>query len=174
MFTLFTPQRHFQQCQQISCVQLKRWLLVHILVWGFSLLTGHVWAQTPALAPDTYDLSQRYSDLDGRKVYSFVTSMPVYKNGGNKGLIALIKANYHLAPPPGAKELFLKFVVDQTGKPRNPMVITGTPLPVPESTQQEAARIFSTVGDFTPGRQKGKLVDVELTFPVSGLSTAGK
>ena len=99
------------------------------------------------------------------KVYAYVERMPVFKDGGNEGMLALINKNRPTLPT-GAKALFMEFVVDRSGKPTQAKLTTVPGgINIPTSTYQEAARILKAM-DFVPGQQNGKPANVSFTVPL--------
>ncbi len=92
--------------------------------------------------------------------------MPVYRGGGVNGLMELIEKNRPTLPP-GAKALFMSFVVDKSGKLTQPRLITvPSSTSIPSSTYQEVARMLTRMNDFVPGQQNGNPVSVSITVPL--------
>lgn len=77
--------------------------------------------------------------------------------------------NAHLIYPKEARDLSIQgrvtmnFTVTKAGKVKEVKVIRG----VHETLDNEAVRVISASPDWTPGRQKGKPVEVTYTFPVT-------
>ena len=135
---------------------------------GLSLLSHSIQAQTQT-PQDTTSPFRLLPNYGMDKVYTYVDKMPFFKDGGNDGLMALVKKNRPTLPP-GAKGLFMSFVVDKNGKPAQAKLATvPSGLGIPTSTYQEAARILKAM-DFVPGRQNGKPVNVSFTIPLIPVS----
>jgi len=167
----------------------SRWCVVLLIGGGLGLFADGAWAQTQTppsnaspfrLLPnygadkqtrlDTASPFRLLPDPGKDKVYSYVERMPFYKDGGNEGLTAFIKA-HRPALPPGAKGLFMDFVVDKNGKLTRPK-LTAMPsnVPIPPSTYQEVTRMLKLMKDFVPGQQNGRPANVSLTVPLVPLS----
>jgi TonB family protein len=99
------------------------------------------------------------------KVYAFVEEMPQYP-GGNEALKKYIRDNVNY--PQSAKEqaisgtVYISYVVTETGKVTKVKVWKS----VNKDLDNEAVRVVSSLKDFTPGKQAGKQVAVQMTVPV--------
>ncbi|MCG3166956.1 MAG: hypothetical protein POELPBGB_02739 [Bacteroidia bacterium] len=99
------------------------------------------------------------------KVYAFVDEMPQYP-GGNEALKKHIRDN--IKYPQTAKEqavsgtVYISYVVNAAGKVTNVKVWKS----VSKDLDNEAVRVVSSLKDFTPGKQDGKQVSVQMTVPV--------
>lgn len=82
-------------------------------------------------------------------------------------MTAFIKAHRPTLPP-GAKALFMDFVVDKNGKLTRPK-LTAVPsnVPIPTSTYQEVASMLKIMKDFVPGQQGGRPANVSFTVPLA-------
>ncbi|WP_188811580.1 hypothetical protein [Hymenobacter cavernae] len=92
----------------LSCLRT-----VLLVGWGLGIFGNNAWAQTqtPQEGNSPFRLLPNYD-----QEYTRVDKMPVFKKGGNAGLLTFIKKNRPTLPA-GAKELFMSFVVDKSGKP---------------------------------------------------------
>lgn len=123
--------------------------------------------QQPKHAPqDNMPIANYDDEPASQKVYTYVERMPVYRQGGVGGLQAYWRTNLQQAPPPGVRQLLLSFIVGQDGKAYQPLVLPDNGR-VPESTRQHVLRLFQGMGEFTPGRQNGKPVNVSFTIPLT-------
>ncbi|UOQ68931.1 hypothetical protein [Hymenobacter volaticus] len=130
---------------------------------SLSLLGHYGWGQVPT--PGENNSPFRLLPLYEPE-YSYAERMPFYKDGGNKGLLALIAQNRPTRPP-GVKGLFLTFTVDKNGKPTQPRVsAVPSDIRIPTSTYYEVARLLNQMKDFVPAQQKGNPVNVSLTVPL--------
>ncbi|MGE0637565.1 MAG: TonB family protein [Bacteroidia bacterium] len=102
---------------------------------------------------------------DDTKVYAFAEEMPQYP-GGNEALKKHIRDNVKY--PQTAKEqavsgtVYISYVVNAAGKVTNVKVWKS----VSKDLDNEAVRVVSSLKDFTPGKQEGKQVSVQMTIPV--------
>jgi TonB family protein len=112
------------------------------------------------------DVEQQVQTQNGdTKVYAFADEMPQYP-GGNEALKKHIKDNVKY--PQTAKEqavsgtVYISYVVSAAGKVTNVKVWKS----VSKDLDNEAVRVVSSLKDFTPGKQDGKQVSVQMTIPV--------
>lgn len=99
------------------------------------------------------------------KVYAFVEEMPQYP-GGVDALKKYIAQNIRY--PENAREqnisgtVYISYVVNERGEVTRVKVWRG----LNEFLDAEAVRVVSSVKGYTPGRQNGKPVSVQMTLPV--------
>ncbi len=99
------------------------------------------------------------------KVYAFADEMPQYP-GGNEALKKYIRENINY--PQTAKDqavsgtVYISYIVSAAGKVTNVKVWKS----VSKDLDNEAVRVVSSLKDFTPGKQAGKQVSVQMTVPV--------
>jgi TonB family protein len=111
-----------------------------------------------------------YTDTNGNLVYNKAELEPAYV-GGNDALTNYLKDN--LVYPQEALDkqeeglVFVDFVVAKNGTIREVEVTEQTNEDVDVSFRSEAARVVSAMPGWTPGRQKGKAVDVKFSLPIS-------
>lgn len=136
--------------------------------------------ETPAVAYDALKVSEEKEEVDQArrkvedeagiqnddiKVFAFADEMPQYP-GGNEALKKHIRDNVKY--PQTAKEqavsgtVYISYVVDAAGKVTNVKVWKS----VSKDLDNEAVRVVSSLKDFTPGKQEGKQVSVQMTIPV--------
>ncbi|MGI4863063.1 MAG: energy transducer TonB [Janthinobacterium lividum] len=118
--------------------------------------------------PDLSGLSGEGSQLveasGPDRVYTYVEQMPTLPGGG--GSAAILNAIYQrLVVPRDAAEgrVFVRFVVNAEGAITTPAIVKGV------SPKTDAA-VLAAVGKlprFSPGKQNGRVVQVEFTLPVS-------
>ncbi|MBC6610930.1 hypothetical protein H8B15_08345 [Hymenobacter sp. BT507] len=135
---------------------------------GFLLLltaTAHAQTATPAPMPNAVKPQKPdMSLLDGDKIYNYVEQMPVYLDGGQDGLQAFVTSHVAGGATSGPRA-YVTFIIDKTGKLRRP-ALGGTYIESEEAVAPALAEAFRTVGQFRPGRQNGKPVNVMLTMPL--------
>lgn len=111
-----------------------------------------------------------YTDTKGNLVYNKSETEPTFV-GGNDALTKYLKDN--LVYPQEAIDnqdeglVFVDFVVAKDGTIREVEVTEQTNENVDVSFRSEAARVVSAMPRWTPGRQKGKAVDVKFSLPIS-------
>tara|TARA_B100001287_G_C22681220_1_gene530527 strand:+ start:2845 stop:3744 length:900 start_codon:yes stop_codon:yes gene_type:complete len=112
---------------------------------------------------DEYDLDL---EEDDDEVYIAVEEMPQFP-GGDFALMKYIAS--YIRYPQKAKEygiqgkVFVSFVIDKKGKVKDVKVIKG----VEKSLDEAAKQVIESLPKFTPGRQRGKAVRVQLTIPIN-------
>ncbi len=98
--------------------------------------------------------------------FQVVDEMPEYP-GGQDSLFSFIAKNVEYPVAAQDKEVegkvYIGFVVDETGTVTNAKVLKG----VDPDLDKEALRVINLLGKWTPGKEKGKAVKVEYTFPIS-------
>lgn len=105
------------------------------------------------------------SEKDNDKVFAFVEQMPEYP-GGTEALKKYISDNINY--PQAAKDnnksgvVYISYVVSKAGKVTKVKVWRS----VDDALDKEAVRVISSVKNYTPGKQNGKPVDVQMTIPV--------
>lgn len=62
-------------------------------------------------------------------------------------------------------KVFVQFIVDKTGKTRNPKILRG--VIGGDGLSKEAIRVVSIMPDWKPGMQNGKTVNVFFNLPIS-------
>ncbi|MBB6611161.1 TonB family protein [Pontibacter sp. Tf4] len=100
------------------------------------------------------------------KTFTYVEQMPVYK-GGEKEMMKFLAANISYPAEAKAKGVegltVVSFVIDETGHVKDAKVLKG----LGHGTDQEALRVVNlTNGNWTPGKQNGKVVSVQYTLPI--------
>ena len=101
------------------------------------------------------------------EIFFVVEEMPDFLNGGQEAFRKFIAEN--LKYPETAEEngiegrVFVQFVVRADGRVGNASIVRG----VDPALDQEALRVVMASPEWTPGRQRGKPVDVAFTFPIT-------
>lgn len=100
------------------------------------------------------------------ELFQVVDEMPEYP-GGQDSLFSFIAKNVEYPVAAQDKEIegkvYIGFVVDETGTVTNARVLRG----VDPDLDKEALRVINLLEKWTPGKEKGKAVKVEYTFPIS-------
>lgn len=150
---------------------LSRSLLTLGSALSLSLLGHPGWGQT--LSPRAHNSPFRLLPTY-EPVYAYAQQLPIYKDGGNDGLLALLK-QHPITRPPGTQRLFLSFTVDKEGKPTQP-TLNAVPSTVrlPTSTYHEVARLLNRMSDFVPAQQNGNPVNFSLTVPLLPVEEANQ
>lgn len=91
--------------------------------------------------------------------------MPSFKNG-DENLDDYLSKN--IKYPQLAKDnkveglVYLGFIIDKTGKPRNVKVLRG----LGSGCDEEAKRVINAMPNWIPGKQNGGNVNVQFNYPV--------
>jgi len=94
-----------------------------------------------------------------------VEDMPEYP-GGEQSMYKWLGKN--IKYPQVAKEngiegkVFVRFIVDQSGKVKDAQVVRG----IGGGCDEEALRVVNLMPDWKPGKQRGKPVKVQFTIPI--------
>jgi TonB family protein len=111
-----------------------------------------------------------YTDAKGNLVYNKAESSPSFV-GGNEAMMTYLKDNVKYpqdALDKGDEGLvYVDFVIGKDGIVREVEVTEQTNENVEASFRSEAARVVAAMPKWTPGRQRGKAVDVKYSLPVS-------
>ena len=100
------------------------------------------------------------------EIFYIVEDMPRFQGQGMEAFYKFIGEN--LRYPMIAQEngitgkVFVSFVVDRDGKVKNAHVVRG----VDPSLDKEALRVVNASPNWTPGKQRGRSVQVSLTLPI--------
>ncbi len=103
---------------------------------------------------------------DGEEIFMIVKEMPQFP-GGELGLRKYIADNVKY--PKAAADsgisgkVYVRFAVMSTGKVEKVVIARG----VHQLLDEEAMRVISKLPDWTPGKQKGKAVNVWYTIPIN-------
>ena len=100
------------------------------------------------------------------KVFITVDDMPTFKGKGIEGFREYTIKNLKY-PKKAAEEgisgrIFIQFVVNTKGKVVDVVVVRG----IDPSLDEEALRVVKSSPKWEPGRQRGKPVNVQFTFPI--------
>ena len=118
------------------------------------------------LSPDIRDQMVEPISNERPSIFTIVEKMPEFK-GGTEALKKFIQD--HLVYPKDAIEqeiqgtVYIKFVVRANGKLTNFEVLRSL---LPSMSKAALDVVQLTAGDWTPGEQNGKKVDVYYTIPV--------
>jgi protein TonB len=121
---------------------------------------------SPEGEPDYPSIAVPVEAVPSDPVFSFVEKMPEFK-GGTEALKTFIFK--HLVYPKDAIEtdvqgtVYVRFVVRANGQLTNFEVLRSL---LPSMSKAALDVVQLTAGDWTPGEQKGKKVDVYYTIPV--------
>lgn len=150
-----------------STARLKMLLsvpLIAIFILAFSCSNEPKQSEKSALDSETPAIIQATNDND--EVYTVVENPPVFA-GGNEEMTKFLVNNVKY--PENAREkgiqgkVFVSFVVEKTGKvTKAELVKSANP-----ELDAEALRVVSMMPDWTPGKQGGEVVNVQLTVPIS-------
>ncbi len=102
----------------------------------------------------------KYVPEDG--VYAVTETMPTYK-AGDSALNTYINEQVANTSINGKGSVFVSFVVTTNGEIEELSILNG----VSADLDQEALRIIESVpGDWIPGTEEGKPVDVKMVYPI--------
>ena len=100
------------------------------------------------------------------EIFTIVEDMPSFQGGDQNTFRMFIQKN--LVYPPIAAEngiqgtVYVNFVVETTGEVSKAVVIRG----VDPALDKEAIRVIMSSPNWSPGKQRGKPVRVQFTFPI--------
>lgn len=129
-------------------------------------LSAHAQTATPAPMPNAVKPQRPGMPLlDGDKIYTYVEQMPVYLDGGPDGLQAFVTSHVQSGATSGPRA-YVTFIIDKTGKVRRPE-LGGSYAESEEAVTPALAEAFHSIGQFRPGRQNGKPVNVQMRVKLS-------
>lgn len=110
-------------------------------------------------------LAQEERVLETR-VFTVVEQMPEFTNGGQRGLLAFIENNISEEVRAAGKEerIILGFIVERNGSLNNIEILRSNG---DKQLEDEAIRIVRKMPKWIPGKQRGKVVRVKYTIPVT-------
>jgi TonB family protein len=101
-----------------------------------------------------------------KDVFMVVEEMPVFRDGGEKGMMDWISSNIKYPGEAVKKgitgQVLVNFVVNSKGKIMDVNVVQS----VNPLLDAEAIRVISSMPDLKPGRQGGRPVDVYMKIPI--------
>ncbi len=133
-----------------------RLILLIIILLGFF---------TNAFAQDTLTGEPQTADFGRERILLAAEQMPEPKKGYKlfyKYVSEQIKTPQKAIDKKINGYVFVSFVVSETGKIYNVKIIRG----IGEGCDEEVLRVFETLPEWKPGRNKGKRVKVRMTFTV--------
>jgi TonB family protein len=140
-----------------SVIQKATWALTLPLIFGFFLITNfEIQAQTQKVEK---------TEIQAEEIFDVVEEHPI-PEGGMEGWSSYLSTN--LKYPAAAKEagiegtVYLAFVVTKTGEIENIEILRG----IGGGCDEEAVRVISNAPNWTPGKQRGKKVNVRMRLPI--------
>ncbi len=133
-----------------------RLILLLIILLGFL---------TNAFAQDTLTSEPQTADFGRERIFLAAEQMPEPKKGYKlfyKYVSEQIKTPQKAIDKKISGYVFVSFVVSETGKIYNVKIIRG----IGEGCDEEVLRVFETLPEWKPARNKGKRVKVRMTFTV--------
>ena len=110
-----------------------------------------------------------YTDKNGTVVYNKAEIAPAYV-GGKEAMRSYLRDNLKYPQDEFDRQdeglVFVDFVVDKNGIVKEVEVTEETNENVGVNFRSEAARVVSSMPKWTPGRQRGKAVDVKFSVPI--------
>lgn len=145
--------------------KLRRFLVALVLVCGLGLSGQEAWAQVRKAALNTTPTVVAQQDHSATQPFGGVEQMPVFK-GGQERMLKLLRNN--MRRPTEAPQLegkvFVGFTIDKQGYLRNAKVLKS----LHPALDAEALRLVQLLdGQFTPGQQNHRPVDVRYTLPIT-------
>lgn len=99
-------------------------------------------------------------------VYEEVEQMPEYP-GGQDSMKSFVAKNVKYPPKAIKNEIqgkvFVGFIIDESGNVTNAKIIRSVDIDL----DKEALRVVNMMEKWTPGKEKGKIVKVKYTLPIS-------
>lgn len=152
--------------QMISKIKSRKVAIFKVL---FGMLMAVCLTAVFAFEPDgkaNYSASQVKSGQNQEKVYENVEQMPEYP-GGQEEMGKFIGQSLvypHEAAKKGIKgKVFISFVIAKDGSVTDAKIARG----VDPMLDSEALRVINAMPKWIPGKDKGKVVAVQLTVPIS-------
>ena len=118
-----------------------------------------------AFAQDTLTSEPQTADFGGERILLAAEQMPEPKKGYKlfyKYVSEQIKTPQKAIDKKVNGYVFVSFVVSETGKIYNVKILRG----IGEGCNEEVLRVFETLPDWKPARNKNKRVKVRMTFTV--------
>jgi periplasmic protein TonB len=115
---------------------------------------------------DFVPVSDQEEEQAEEEVFFIVEDMPMFQGGGKENFREYIAQN--LQYPPIAAEngisgrVFVQFAVNAKGEVVDVIVVRG----VDPALDKEAVRVVKSSPKWTPGKQRGRPVKVQFTFPI--------
>lgn len=178
--TTFRTNRH-HALRVLMCLPV---FYLTMIAYGSNNSPGNQQTSFTNYPVHTETLQVREDTISGKeaKIYKAVETMPIYGNGGEKGLMEFLAKT--LVYPEKAREdgatgkVFVQFVVNEKGLVENAKVIKSsasfynkeqmkTNSYDTKEFEKESLRVINSLSVFTPGMQNGVPVKVEMVLPIS-------
>ena len=122
---------------------------------------------TQDMAIDFSNFNQGEEEAAEEEVFFIVEDMPSFKGEGQDGFRKYIAENLHY-PEVAAENgisgrVFVQFAVNSKGQVVDAVVVRG----VDPALDKEALRVVTSSPKWAPGKQRGKPVKVQFTFPIN-------
>ena len=159
-----------QTVQKAGNPKWKQFLSAFLFLLGNGFMISNSKSQTLNAPPENPLLEGKSDTTEQEVVYGMLNErMPVYKFGGENGLMAFITDNLIYPPECPDGKVYVSFTIDTTGKVRDAKVIRG----MRDDADREVLRVVNKL-EFIPGQQNGKKVEVLYHLPVHFSLKAGK
>lgn len=154
---------HKAQLSQISnskSFHLKRIAAGILFAVGFSAFSKDLHAQAVSCTNNNHKHDKAQSEQAFFGI--IVETMPVYKDGGEQGMLNFIQKNLQYPENESLNGLVVtSFVIDTTGSVTEPEILRSLSV----GADKEALRVIKLL-KFYPGMQAGKKVPVRYTLPI--------
>ena len=162
--------------------KLRVLLSIPVLYYALVAFTGPAQNSFTIINSGIPEITEIKSDIQKNdSIYQNVEVMPVFSQGGEKGLIKYISENVSF-PTKSKKEgiqakVYINFVVNEKGNVQDVAVIK-TNAEKPDKNgkmiqcnatelEDEAIRVIKSLPSFIPGKNNGKAVKVAFTIPIN-------
>lgn len=111
-----------------------------------------------------------YKSEEGTLIYYRSETIPTY-TGGDTAIALFIEENLQYPPSMKGQEgtIFVDFIINANGSIRNVKATDSTFAGDDEAFRKEALRLVNLMPRWIPGRQQGKVVDVQYSVPITFL-----
>lgn len=115
---------------------------------------------------DIVEFDEDEEEIDEEQIFFVVEDMPLFQGQDNSAFRTYIQKN--LRYPTIAQEngvsgrVFVQFDINPKGELTNVVIVRG----VDPSLDKEAVRVVKTSPKWSPGKQRGRPVNVRFTFPI--------
>lgn len=138
--------------------KIKRFVASVLLAIGLSAYSQKLYAQIEPIAVEADSTSSEDMGILGM-IYE---TMPVFKNGGESGMMKFLEENIKYPADSAEGRVYIRFTIDTTGHTKDFKIARG----LSKAADEEVIRVVKLL-EFIPGEFLGKKKEISYMLPVT-------